>query len=75
MRTLALAVIVFAALPFGADKAEAAPWCAHYNTGLNDCGFHSHAQCTAAVSGVGGVCARNLQENYSWDGAPRRRYR
>ena len=33
-----------------------ASWCALYKTGGTNCGFTSHAQCQASVSGVGGFC-------------------
>src|SRR5260370_13452590 len=40
MRTIAVAAILFAALSLCADGAQAAPWCAQYNTGLNECHFY-----------------------------------
>ena len=69
MRTIALAAVVYATLSLCSNGAQAAPWCAHYSTGLNDCSFHSFQQCMAALSGVGGSCSRNTFED------ARRRYR
>ena len=36
-------------------------WCAHYGPriGASNCYFTTFAQCRAAVSGVGGFCARS----------------
>lgn len=46
------------------------PWCAHYggrsDGGIN-CGFTTHAQCMATVSGTGGNC----QMNPFYEPAPR----
>ena len=50
MRTIAVAAILFAALALWGNAAQAAPWCAHYSTGFNDCSFHSYRQCMAALS-------------------------
>jgi Protein of unknown function (DUF3551) len=76
MRTTAVAAILYAALSLCSNGAQAAPWCAHYNTGLNDCGFYSFPQCMAAVSGVGGSCSPNSFENpYRTGSDARRRYR
>jgi hypothetical protein len=69
MRTIAVAAILYAALSLCSNGAQAAPWCAHYNTGLDDCSFHSFQQCRAAIFGVGGFCSRNTFED------ARRRYR
>jgi len=62
MRTLAMSAIVFGFASFCAGGAQAAPWCAHYNTGLNACGFYTYEQCMASVFGVGGSCAPNSFE-------------
>ena len=62
MRTLAISAVVYAVASFCAGGAQAAPWCAHYNTGLNACSFYSFEQCMASVFGVGGTCARNQLE-------------
>ena len=62
MRKLALlAGVVFAlmAMPSG---ASAAAWCAWNDPYTYNCGFHTYQQCAAAVSGVGGYCARNVYE-------------
>ena len=64
MRKTVIAAILLASVSLGADGAQAqtAPWCAHYNTGLNACSFYSFEQCMASVFGVGGTCARNQLE-------------
>jgi hypothetical protein len=48
---LALALLVFHPAP-----TEAA-WCARYPGGSSNCGFATHSQCMAAVSGAGGTCS------------------
>jgi hypothetical protein len=60
---------LFAALSLcQCGSAPAAPWCAHFSTGLNDCSFYSFQQCTAALSGVGGICSPNsAQRRYRRD--------
>jgi len=57
--SIAVAVIWLSAIP---ARAEGAPWCVRYGTGLEgaNCGFYSFEQCMAALSGNGGHCARNL---------------
>jgi Protein of unknown function (DUF3551) len=76
MRTIVGVAILLAALSLCSDGAQAAPWCAHFNTGLNDCSFYSFRQCMVALSGNGGQCARNPFENPYWTGeAARRRFR
>ena len=77
MRRMAFAMTVLAAAFLGGGKgAQAAPWCAHYSTGLNDCTFQTLRQCKAAVFGVGGYCAQNALERPYWAGPDgRRRYR
>src|SRR5262249_50371115 len=56
--------------------AQAAPWCAHYSTGLNDGAFYSYRQCRTALSGVGGICLQNGFEAPYWTGqVVRRRHR
>jgi hypothetical protein len=72
MRTIAVAAILFATLSLCADGAQAAAWCAHYNTGLNDCNFNSFRQCMVSVSGVGGSCAQNSFEKRYWTGGDAR---
>jgi hypothetical protein len=63
MRLLALAGAFGLALAANAQSiapADAAPfatrYCAHYKGGAENCGFYSHRQCLAAISGNGGVC-------------------
>ena len=75
MRTIVIAVIVFAALSLFGNRAEAGPWCAHYNTGLNACSFFSFEQCMASVFGVGGSCTPNqFEAPYSTRSGARRGY-
>ena len=62
MRTITVAAIMFATVSLYADRAQAAPWCAHYTTGLNACSFYSFDQCMASVFGDGGSCAPNSFE-------------
>jgi hypothetical protein len=60
MRLTAVIAPLLAALSLcRCGGAPAAPWCAQYSTGLNDCSFYSFQQCTTAVSGVGGICTPN----------------
>jgi len=65
----AAAAIVISSAAFFAptEKADAMviyPWCAHYAGGRSgdggtNCGFVSHAQCMAAISGMMGFCDAN----------------
>jgi hypothetical protein len=60
MRFIVVIGPVLAALSLGGcGNAPGAPWCAHYSTGNNDCSFYSFQQCSAAISGVGGICSPN----------------
>jgi len=53
-------LIASAGLSLVAPAAAKEPaWCAVYRNGGNNCGFHTHEQCMAAVSGIGGFCNRN----------------
>jgi hypothetical protein len=53
-------LIALGGLSLGAPAAAKEPaWCAVYRNGGNNCGFHTHEQCMAAVSGIGGFCNRN----------------
>ena len=72
MRTILLAALALVALPLTGSTARAAPWCAHYGTGLGtNCGFYTIEQCQAALAGAGkGYCALNQFEISS---DPRRR--
>ena len=73
MRTI---VAMLTLLSLSAIEAQAAPWCANYSTGFNDChSFYSFEQCMASISGVGGVCTRNPGEFYRGGREARRRYR
>jgi tetratricopeptide (TPR) repeat protein len=62
--------LIGAALAFAAwgvsTTVHAAPWCALYRNGSQNCGFYTNEQCRAAVSGDGGSCRQNLFE----DGKP-----
>ena len=74
MRMIAIVAIMFATLL--TNGADAAPWCAQYGTGGNNCGFYSFEQCQAARSGNGGFCSGNSFESPNWTGGDsRRRYR
>ena len=61
MRKVTFVAAIVAALPFTSIDARAqyAPWCAYYSRGGTNCGFHSYAQCQAAISGIGGSCSLN----------------
>ena len=53
-------LIALGGLSLVAPAAAKEPaWCAVYRNGGNNCGFHTHEQCMAAVSGIGGFCNRN----------------
>ena len=55
---LAMPVLTFAAQPAGAAYY---PWCAlYYNTSARVCAFMTYEQCQAQLSGIGGVCSKNL---------------
>jgi hypothetical protein len=76
MRRMVIVMALVALFAVGGSDARAAPWCAHFNTGLNDCNFYTLRQCKVAVSGVGGYCAQNGFERPYWAGPDgRRRYR
>jgi hypothetical protein len=63
MRTFTCTALAALTLLFAIGTyADAAAWCAHYNdNGGTNCGFYTYQQCQAAVSGVGGYCALNLE--------------
>ena len=48
------------ALMIQAPMPAHASWCAIYHSGGTNCGFSSHAQCMASVSGAGGFCNQIL---------------
>jgi len=58
MRIPALSGLIIAAIfALGAPAHAKEPgWCATYRNGGNSCGFYTHEQCMASVSGVGGFC-------------------
>jgi hypothetical protein len=73
MRTIVLAaaacaVLVFADIPAHADGA----WCSRDALGCTNCGFQTHAQCMATVSGMGGSCERNPNRVASSDARGRK---
>jgi hypothetical protein len=39
-------------------QAQQPRFCAHYDWSTVNCGFYTHAQCLATVSGTGGYCTR-----------------
>lgn len=57
MRSLIIcATLVIAVFVSDARTDALANWCAVYQIGGTNCGFATHAQCMATVSGVGGLC-------------------
>jgi len=84
MRTIAIISITLAALSLSGFDADAqkyvgGSWCAYYGGGRgggggSNCGFYSWEECQAAISGNGGMCARN-QWYSGTDGNSRRRQR
>ena len=59
MRIVSLLAIILAPLSLSSIGAHAGTWCAHYSgQGGTNCGFHSFAQCQAAISGNGGFCSQ-----------------
>src|SRR6476619_3462690 len=58
MRVIMLAAAACVAVAFANTQARAdGAWCAVDALGCTNCGFHTHAQCLANVSGTGGSCA------------------
>jgi hypothetical protein len=57
----ALAIVLFHPAPVRAEILY--PWCAVFSGGDGDngssCGFVTHAQCLATISGTGGTCYEN----------------
>jgi hypothetical protein len=58
-----VAIAALTAFSVPAARAEIEyPWCAYYGrygTEATNCGFSTHQQCLATVSGIGGYCGRN----------------
>jgi uncharacterized protein DUF3551 len=55
--------VVTVAAGTGAE-AQNYPWCAQYSGSMGgsmNCGFATHEQCMATVSGAGGFCVVNTQ--------------
>lgn len=65
--SLAMSLATFLALSFALPVPARAeieyPWCAQYfersGGGGTNCGFVTHAQCMATISGIGGTCYEN----------------
>jgi hypothetical protein len=60
---LLLGLLVDVALASSA-QAQNYPWCAQYSGSMGgsmNCGFTTHEQCMATVSGAGGFCVVNTQ--------------
>jgi tetratricopeptide (TPR) repeat protein len=56
-RVIAAVAPILAVAAYCAIMPAAAIWCANYRNGSTNCGFHTHEQCRATVSGVGGSCS------------------
>ena len=62
MRMILLAAAACVALAFAHTAARAdGAWCARDALGCTNCGFHTHAQCMANVSGMGGILRTQSQ--------------
>src|SRR5215468_10708415 len=67
MRKIGIMSVLLAILCLSGSGADAqyvgGSWCAYYGGGNrgggSNCGFYSWEQCQAALSGNGGMCARN----------------
>jgi hypothetical protein len=66
------AVAPILAAAYCAITPAAAIWCANYSNGSTNCGFHTHEQCRATVSGAGGSCSGSDTERSA---APARKIR
>jgi hypothetical protein len=54
--------LISAALVGTRAEAQNFPWCGQYGgSGSTNCGFTTHEQCMAAISGTGGFCMQNPQ--------------
>jgi hypothetical protein len=71
-----LAATILMGFASGTTRADPYQWCANYgpDEGSTNCYFITLQQCQAAVSGVGGFCARNnfYDGRAEEDPAPRR---
>jgi len=66
IRLRVLAAAAIAAVQIGTiPAAKAATWCADYAGEGVDCGFYSRQQCLDDISGIGGVCQRNVSDGIS----------
>lgn len=73
MRTIVLAAAACVALGFADIPAHAdGAWCSRDALGCTNCGFQTHAQCMANVSGMGGSCERNPNRVASSDARGRK---
>jgi hypothetical protein len=73
MRTIVLVAAACVALGFADIPAHAdGAWCSRDALGCTNCGFQTHAQCMANVSGVGGSCERNPNRVASSDARGRK---
>lgn len=55
--------------------AEAAPWCAWYNSMASDCAYFSQQSCLDTIRGVGGWCSLNVYEYAAPYEPPPRRHK
>jgi Protein of unknown function (DUF3551) len=64
MRSLLVLGILAGAAIASRAQAQNYPWCAEYSGSMGgsmNCGFTTHEQCMATVSGMGGFCVVNTQ--------------
>ena len=71
MNKLIGALVLLLLVGTSGTGAQAGAWCAFYDLSTYNCGFHTHAQCRATISGVGGWCAPNHFEGYSGQSSTR----
>jgi hypothetical protein len=76
MKIVVFVLAILAVTPGLVTRAQAQnyPWCAVLNMGdaAYNCGFVTHEQCMATVSGIGGFCElNNLYQAPSTPRAPR----
>ncbi len=63
-RSLLLLGLVAGVAIASSAQAQNYPWCAQYSGSMGgsmNCGFTTHEQCMATVSGAGGFCVVNTQ--------------
>jgi len=71
-RIICDAIAIAALLAIAPSSAQSALWCAAYRNGGNNCGFYTHEQCMAAVSGVGGFCNQSPEDTRSTERSTQR---